>query len=55
MLSMLKNRSTKLPLDRVPSLARVLECDPAYLLRLTLEQIEGDTAAHALVEIMGTR
>jgi hypothetical protein len=31
-----------------------LERDPACLLRLTLEQIEGDTAAHALVEIMGT-
>ncbi|MEQ9261200.1 MAG: helix-turn-helix transcriptional regulator [Roseovarius sp.] len=54
MLSMLKNGSTKLPLDRVPSLARALECDPAYLLRLTLEQVVGDTAAHALVEIMGT-
>ena len=23
-------------------------------MRLTLEQVEGDTAAHALVEIMGT-
>lgn len=54
MLSMLKNGSSKLPLDRVPSLARALECDPAYLLRLTLEQVVGDTAAHALVEIMGT-
>ena len=54
MLSMLKTGSSKLPLDRVPSLARALECDPAYLLRLTLEQVEGDTAANALVEIMGT-
>jgi len=54
MLSMLKSGSSKLPLDRVPSLARALECDPAYLLRLTLEQVEGDTAANALVEIMGT-
>lgn len=54
MLSMLKSGSSKLPLDRVPSLARALECDPAYLLRLTLEQVVGDTAAHALVEIMGT-
>jgi len=42
MLSMLKGGSSKLPLDRVPSLARALECDPAYLLRLTLEQVEGD-------------
>jgi len=54
MLSMLKGGSSKLPLDRVPSLARALECDPAYLLRLTLEQVAGNTAAHALIEIMGT-
>lgn len=54
MLSMLKSGASKLALDRVPSLARALECDPAYLLRLTLEQVAGDTAAQALVEIMGT-
>ncbi len=54
MLSMVKAGSTKLPLDRVPTLARALECDPAYLLRLTLEQVVGDTAANAIVEIMGT-
>ena len=54
MVAMLKSGSSKLPLDRVPSLARALECDPAYLLHLTLEQVVGDTAAHALVEIMGT-
>jgi transcriptional regulator with XRE-family HTH domain len=54
MLSMLKKGSSKLPIDRVPSLARALEVDPAYLLRLTLEQAKGDTIAQALVEIMGT-
>lgn len=54
MLSMLKSGASKLPLDRVPSLARALECDPAYLLRLTLEQVAGDTAANAIAEIMGT-
>ncbi|MTJ05600.1 MAG: helix-turn-helix transcriptional regulator [Sediminimonas qiaohouensis] len=54
MAAMIKNGTTKLPLDRVPSLARALECDPAYLLRLTLEQAAGDTAANAIVEIMGT-
>ncbi|WP_026759199.1 helix-turn-helix domain-containing protein [Sediminimonas qiaohouensis] len=54
MAAMIKNGTTKLPLDRVPSLARALECDPAYLLRLTLEQVAGDTAANAIVEIMGT-
>lgn len=37
-LAMIKNGTMKLPLDRVPGLADALECDPAYLLRLTLEQ-----------------
>ena len=54
MLSMLKNGVSKLPIDRVPSLARALECDPAYLLRLALEQTWGSTIANAIIEIMGT-
>ena len=54
MLSMIKGGASKLALDRVPSLAKALDCDPAYLLRLTLEQIEGNTAAEALMDIMGT-
>ncbi len=54
MIAMIKNGATKLALDRVPSMARALECDSAYLLRLTLEQQEGDTAAQAIVEIFGT-
>jgi hypothetical protein len=53
-LAMIKSGATKLPLDRVPSLARALDCDAAYLMRLALEQSEGDTAAQAIVEIMGT-
>lgn len=54
MVSLIKNGSSKLALDRVPSMARALECDPAFLLRLTLEQQEGSTAAQALIEIFGT-
>jgi transcriptional regulator with XRE-family HTH domain len=54
MVSLIKNGSSKLALDRVPSMARALECDPAYLLRLTLEQQEGSTASQALIEIFGT-
>lgn len=54
MITMIKNGSSKLAMDRVPSLARALECDPAYLLRLCLEQAVGDTAAQAIVEIFGT-
>jgi hypothetical protein len=54
MIAMIKKGSSKLALDRVPSMARALECNPAYLLWLTLEQQEGDTAAQAIVEIFGT-
>lgn len=54
MVTMIKNGASKLALDRVPSMARALECDPAYLMRLSLEQAVGDTAALALVEVFGT-
>ena len=53
MVTMIKNGSTKLPIDRVPALAKALECDPALLLRLALEQCEGGTAAVAIYEIIG--
>lgn len=52
--SMVKNGTSKLALDRVPALAKALECDPAYLMRLALEQSVGSTGAKALVEILGT-
>jgi len=54
MVTMIKNGTSKLALDRVPSMARALECDPAYLMRLAMEQAVGDTAAQAIVEIYGT-
>lgn len=53
MVTMIKNGSTKLPLDRVPALAKALDSDPALLLRLALEQSEGKTAATAIYEIIG--
>jgi hypothetical protein len=53
MVSMLKNGATKLPLDRVPGLAKALECDPRQLFKLALEQVGGDTTAHAVDEIFG--
>jgi hypothetical protein len=53
MLTMLKQGATKVPFDRVPALAKALDCDPAWLLRLALEQGEGSTAAAAIHEIMG--
>ena len=38
MSSIVKSGTAKLPLDRVPSLARFLECDPARLFILAIEQ-----------------
>ena len=53
-ISILKSGKSKLPLDRVPSLAKALEVDPAYLMRISLEQAVGVTAAKAIIEIFGT-
>lgn len=53
-LSMLRSGNAKMPLDRVPALAKALECDPAHLLRLAFDQSVGSTAAAALLEILGT-
>lgn len=54
MMTFLKNGRNKLPLDRVPSLAKALEVDPAYLMRLALDQAVGSTAAKAITDIFGT-
>lgn len=53
MITMIKQGSSKVALDRVPALARALECDPAYLMRLALEQAIGTTAAQAVIEVFG--
>lgn len=53
MISMIKGGSNKLPLDRVPSLARALDCDAAFLLGLALEQAVGETQTHAIVDVLG--
>jgi len=54
MMTFFKNGKNKVPLDRVPSLARALEVDPAYLMRLALDQAVGATAAKAITDIFGT-
>ena len=54
MITMIKQGKTNAALDRIPALARALECDPAYLMRLALEQAVGQTAAAAVTEIFGT-
>lgn len=38
MLSMVKDGKSKLPMDRVVALANALECEPALLAKLALEQ-----------------
>ena len=54
MVTMLKLGDTKLALDRVPSMAKALDVDPAYLLRLAFDQAFGETTAKAIHEIWGT-
>ena len=53
MITLLKNGTTKLPLDRVPAMARALECDPRMLFKLALEQIGEETTARVVEEIFG--
>lgn len=54
MITILKSGRSKIPLDRLPSLAKALECDPAFLMRLALVQAVGRTAALAIGDIFGT-
>jgi hypothetical protein len=54
MLAMIKVGASKLPLDRVPALAKALECDPALLFMMAMEQLGGDTTEPAIRRIFGT-
>lgn len=53
-LSMIKSGKTKVPLERVPALAKALEVDPADLFRLALMLSEDEGAAAAVAAIFGT-
>ncbi|UVK40991.1 XRE family transcriptional regulator [Mesorhizobium sp. AR10] len=53
-LSMIKTGATKVPFDRVPGLAKALECDPARLFLLALEQYFESSALVAIKQIFGT-
>lgn len=53
MLAMIKAGTSKLPLDRVPGLARALECDPTLLFTLAVEQLQGDTTDLTIRQIFG--
>lgn len=54
MIAMLKSGATKLPFDRVPSLAAALDCDPRLLFNLALDQMGGATTVRAIEDIFGT-
>ena len=54
MMTLLKSGEIKLPLDRVSSLAKALEVDPAYLMRLSLDQAFGVRVAKVITDIFGT-
>jgi hypothetical protein len=51
---MIKSGTSKLPLDRVPALARALGCDPKRLFIMAVEQLGGDTTDLAIRQIFGT-
>lgn len=54
MLAMIKSGASKLPLDRVVSLAKALECDPVMLFILALEQLDRNTTEQTIRQIFGT-
>src|SRR5579871_5258209 len=41
-ISMFKTGDTKVPIDKIPALARALNVDPAFLFRLAMEQFWPD-------------
>ena len=52
MITMIKQGTAKLPLDRVPQMAKVLEVDPAFLFRLALEQFYEPSAVKMLNAVL---
>lgn len=53
-ISMMKTGESKVPLDRVPALARALEVDMRHLFRLALEQhFRGAEISAAIAEVFG--
>jgi transcriptional regulator with XRE-family HTH domain len=51
MLANIKNGACRLPLDRVISLAEALDCDPARLFQLAVEQQTGSTTRTTIERI----
>jgi transcriptional regulator with XRE-family HTH domain len=51
MITMIKQGNAKVSIDRVPDLAKALECDPAQLLRLALAQFYTDATVKVLTSM----
>ena len=54
MISILKNGAAKLPLDRVPDMARALECDERRLFMMAIQQHGHESTRGAIERIFGT-
>lgn len=53
MISMFKTGDVKVPIDKVPALARALNVDPAFMMRLAMQQYWKDEA-EAIAAVFGT-
>lgn len=53
MISMFKRGETKIPLEKIPVLAKALNVDPAYLFKLAIQQYWPNIGS-AIAEIFGT-
>ncbi len=53
MIAMMKSGDVKLPLDKVPALAKALGVEPAFLFRLAMNQYWPETA-DAIAQVFGT-
>lgn len=51
MITMIKQGTAKVALDRVPLLAKALEIDPVHLMRLAMEQFYTPKTAASLMEL----
>lgn len=53
MISMFKRGEAKVPLDKIPALAKALNVDPAFMFKLAVQQYWPDMGK-AIAEIFGT-
>lgn len=53
MITMIKQGNAKLALDRVSDMAKALEVDPVYLMRLALEQFYDPKVVKEMIELFG--